>query len=689
MNRRVGCLSVALTTLGLAAVAHSSDLHFSAIYWHEDLGRLTQRLPVQNKPMRESYAFVPDPTSLEVDWASAWFSRWDDEEIRAEKRLRAVMGDAFVDKAILSRQRDRHYLGQLRRPDTELLLMAQSEGRRFNPEWAEEYWEVRSSGGWTRHQDLIDHADSRTRRMYADFALANYPFDPQQRANALIAFGKQHPDSELKPFALLRAATSLLLSEKLTAEHSRYWTERVGLAELLLWQFLSQYPDHELFSQAVGWMGYVHRIRGDAGGAYVWYLKQLANTQSLSQQIQAYDSLDITPLSDTQRKELNEAVRQAPRLLLVYVEHQVIDRDSPDFAALARLVEDSVALHGEGRISPLVFGYLASAAYDNADYSSATEWAERAIASGDKTAQAIGFYMRGSVKKKRGDDPGAISDYKQCLRRPGYESLHTGARENLAYLQETSGLLGEALDSYFELGYTADIAYLLDIRMPPEAIDQYIQTHFQHPKLPVLRFSLGMRWLRRQEFAKAAAQFRKIPSAQLRKLAFLDEEFDAWGWARKEKYHDPCEVLSTWQTLARRVERSQPGEERAKAAYELASFFYEERNLQLYNPTLWRGSRDGYLTDLKTEHRRHLRLDFDSEKYVVAHCQEHEALYRARDLYLEILDQYPDSEVAPKAAYRAADASHRLANFNRWWREYAGEAGLVAEAADLMGRVVR
>ena len=88
--------------------------------------------------------------------------------------------------------------------------------------------------------------------------------------------------------------------------------------------------------------------------------------------------------------------------------------------------------------------------------------------------------------------------------------LAEGARRNLAMAAEDSGDLEGALEQYIALNYTDDVAYFVDALMTREQLAGFIDSHPESPKLNELKYALGVRYLRSNQWDLAREVFAKI-----------------------------------------------------------------------------------------------------------------------------------------------------------------------------------
>jgi outer membrane protein assembly factor BamD (BamD/ComL family) len=349
---------------------------------------------------------------------------------------------------------------------------------------------------------------------------------------------------------------------------------------------------------------------------------------------------------------------------------------------LARLADQIAAKH-ENALPPLVQVRLAEVYYQRHAYRDALRWTERALrdSAAGQEPYARALYVRGATRHKLHRREEAIVDFETLLRRCPDSPMRPGAREELAILREETGDLDAALDQYFALGYDNDVAYLLDARMPTGAVAAYLAGRPHHPRRDLLRYSLGIRYLRDDDLSSAHRWLRRVPQ----KVYF------EYGKGRREyewldtTSPDPLTVIDQLVALREAIGKARSRESKATAAYRYASYHYKNGTLLFYNAALWNGRR-AWLFDTYWNKRQETSADTGA---VRRHMYAHEVYAHTRVLCEHIAREYPDTPAAPLALYRAACCAHRLADFNGWWREEDNRSDLERQAILLMRRMAR
>jgi hypothetical protein len=281
----------------------------------------------------------------------------------------------------------------------------------------------------------------------------------------------------------------------------------------------------------------------------------------------------------------------------------------------------------------------------------------------------------------------AASLNKTGLREPaltalkGYEDrfkdsyLAKAALEQRALIEERLGKWKEAVEDYKILGYDRDRAYILDVRLTPEEMQDYAT----ETKDPLDAITAGYRYLRVGNFDRAKQWFENVPEEQRKKLAKVGSR--DYAWLQPENSNSPLDLIPDPSKTARELSVLQK-DKSAKGLYAFASYYYNHRNLLLYNAPLWEGSRAalGWAWNAK------IATPEDSAARQ-KHFFEHECVARSRAICLELVKRYPKDPIAAKALYRAATSTRRLASFNGWWRAQNDKTNRYEEAANLLKRV--
>jgi tetratricopeptide (TPR) repeat protein len=330
------------------------------------------------------------------------------------------------------------------------------------------------------------------------------------------------------------------------------------------------------------------------------------------------------------------------------------------------------------KLTPALKAQVAELAYHARNYSDTEKYLSGIPESG--SGADLASYLRASTYDRKGEISKAISELAEFDKRYPTSALRKGAAEYRATLKIRQNDLSGALDELLKLNYAYDIAYLLDVRMSPEQVRDYVRSHATHPRAELFRISLGFRFLRQSRYDDSIAQFESVPTSKRLKLVqagstYADSEP---GMPHYDQIPDP---VQTARDLKRLESAAGSGANRAAAMYALASYFYTRRNLMLYNAALWNGGRS-VLASLNTG----VTTPKDADA-VRAHSFEHECLYRARKVCLKLAGAFPENPVTAKALYRAATATRRLADFNPYWRSAPKSVVSYEEAASLLKQV--
>ncbi len=353
------------------------------------------------------------------------------------------------------------------------------------------------------------------------------------------------------------------------------------------------------------------------------------------------------------------------------------DRSSDAVRAAAQLAEQVVARDPGARLSPDVCVRLAEIWYQRGQTRRSLAFAERAL---ERQESDRALFVRGAARFRLGRIDGAYNDFRRLLTRYPQSELGGGARENLALLCERRKDLAGALDQYLTLGYAADIAYLLDVRMSTAQVSAY-RKRASRAWRERLTYTLGIRQLRDGAYDAAIRTLRQVPP----------KAYYALGEMRRDTYSsngaspDPITVAQALRCLEQQRDAARTDAQRAAALYALASYTYRNGTLLFYNGALWQGTRE-FNVDFFWNPKAATPTDWDD---MHRHMAEHETYVRTSALCRRLADRYPRSAYAPQALYRAACAEERLSDFNDWWREHEHPARHLARAGNLMNRLAR
>ncbi len=535
---------------------------------------------------------------------------------------------------------------------------------------------------------------------HARYVTAGAAFDAGRYDEALKFYRSIPPSVKGRKERALIMEARILLAGGATPD-GKSWedaknppAESVAAAAKALDALDAQFPGGHFAADARGLRARILFLNKQYPAAMSAYLRILAATKSPEKQAGVLASIRAVSakLSPAAAKEVQAAIVKEPTLLQPYLDYRLYHTSAKP-TDLANLVDfaKSVSAVAGANLSAGVDARLAEINLLRHDYASALTWAERSLAAAEDGANSrrdLANYVRASCLAKT-DAAVAIAGYRKVSEMSG-SYLHQAARENLAILLEHGGRWGEALDQYEKLGYTYDIAYLLDVRMTPGEIEQLIAKRgTSDPKHNLLKFSLAMRLLRDDKLDESKQLLASIPTAERDKLSHKGSGDYSWVEDKKggilDSLYDPLDTANDLIALRKKVAGASTDSGKADALYALASYYYTHRNLLLYNASLWDGGRNwAFGASWNTKIATH-------EDNVAAqnHHYVHESVNRARLICLEIVKRYPKSAAAPKALYRAATATRRLASFNGWWRNQKAMPHLYADAAALLDRVAK
>ena len=563
--------------------------------------------------------------------------------------------------------------------------------------------EFYDNGKLTEAQGLMQrvYADKKAGflRAHALYALASMEYDWNHFPRAAALYRQLLREF---PKTLKREATLMMLARcYLRSPPQREWDEwtdsplpspdNVRRGRALLYQLLKEYPRTRFRLNVIGWLGRCEYVQRRYPEAMRLYLKQLNAAKAQDESANAIASVHFTENRMTARdaKQFREMLLAEPELVTPYLDYRLYHSNlkPADTDNLARLMESVVQRHPRLKLPPVILARLAEIDYRRGRYRNSVRWAERALAAtGHNNAQVrhdLATYVRGAARQKLRDVRGAIADFETLLRRFPRSYLRAAARENLAILYEKRSNMVAALEHYFVLGYDADIAFLLDARMTTDEIERFIAAHPRHRKRDLLVYSLGIRYLRADDFDRAERALRRLSQRKLKMLS--RPKTDEWAGDVGRRLFDPLTSVRDLRRLKENVRKAQTPNAKAEALYALASYYYKKRNLLLYNPSLWNGWRAVHF-GCYWNPKHATKQDISAAR---RHHYEHECVNRARVICLDIVKRYPRSPVAPNALYRAACCARWLADFNSWWRGENKRHDFWTEAIRLMEQVPR
>ncbi len=544
------------------------------------------------------------------------------------------------------------------------------------------------------------------------------PGDPLTTSKALWRLYQLYPHSPMTEAALISIPRHLLASRDSAPADVQLSLSRQAMATLA-----SQFPHSRFLSHIEGWRGQIETFSNNYAQALQHYRRQLAIALTVDEKKKALDSialceeelshrfnaaiarlqiygvsperylrmqgatslgLTLENFSGVDARRFWNRIADDPRLLSIYLDYRVeIGHPTVEILSLFKN-RGQKAMHSAYRGHFLA--RLAQASYRLKRYDQAAAFASRSLRSHPAASdQAMDHYLLGSVAKKSGNYAQAQVRYERILRRFPQDYLCGGARENLALLYERKGRMGDALDLYRKLKYDFDVAYLLDVRMTPSQVAAYVSSHRRDPQASLLRYSLGMRYLRADRFVEGERVFASMSEKQRRSLDEIYYRVDRDRSDPPDRIQDPLKTCRDLRHLYRVYQRAVGNESKAEALTQIADYYYDKRDLLLYNPALWHQCREVTMAFSWNPLVASRQDDLALRK----HHWDHECLARTYVLCEKIRTRFPKSSVRFRVAYREACAAEHLSNFNEYWRWEAHRSHLIDRSVELMKVAMR
>ena len=536
----------------------------------------------------------------------------------------------------------------------------------------------------------------------------------REKARQFLALANAYPWSPLAEPALIGVPRILLTSDRVGVTVADIETSRVALHDLE-----GRYPHSRFRADVAGWQGRVDFLTHRYLEAINQYRRQFALSPTWRAKSKVLDSVVLCEqaagnlpaaaatllelygsetdvsfkapyfgllrnalghINGKQARAFWDRLRANPKLLAFYLDYRLDMTDpTPDLLVLSTHGLDNV-LHS--RYAGHIMARIAQAAFVLKRTSAAKQYASRSLSKGSSNLdRALDTFLLASVAKREGRMQEARSGYESIVSRYPHSYLVGGAQENLAIIYEHEDRFGDALDVYQKLGYQYDVAYLLDIRMSPEEIAAYVEAHPRSKQIDLLRFSLGIRYLRDDKFRLAATELAKVPIRRrehFRKVLYPGEEKSTD--VDPELIPDPLETARDLAHLYRLHRLARSLEAKALTLTRVADYYYDNRNLLLYNPALWHHMREVGIGDYWDTT---VATNKDA-KVLEAYHWKHECYARTLTLCRKILKEYPHASVRYRVAYRAGCAAERLARMNPYWRWQDSRRDLTGQAINLM-----
>lgn len=530
-----------------------------------------------------------------------------------------------------------------------------------------------------------------------------------------IAYANAHSASDYLSVAhrypaSSRAAAALIMAGRQCSQAQKPPTADLQLADGAFRQLLTRYPKSRFAWDARGGLARIDYLRGRLDVAVKRYEEQFRSAENDAEKTNALASIAFCAraagnrvaqaysylrLYDANRESdpfpyenmlvgtmhrFNGAdsrgfwkrLRNDPPMLATYCEWRAT-AESPD-AGLTRLAAPSLKLAAgtpyEGRIA----GALARVSLEHGDVKTAARYARIAGNSAGPDEKALGTYILATVDRRANRLTSARDGYRSIVQNYPKSYLAGGARESLALVSERLGDLATAMDQYIALNYTYDVAYLSDMRMTPAELASYVRSH---PKRQDLRYTLGMRYLRKHEWSAAEAALRPLTWKQRYDLTYGKDS----SWSGDDgKPQDPMVTLRDLRKLDGAVKSARGTAARATALTALGDYYYAHKCLLLYSNPAWSGQRD-YSVSFSWNEKA---ADKRDEAALRMHYDEHECYSQALACYREVVKRYPKSKSAGHAAYWAAVSAEHLSNMAPFWRWRERGDDLQGDAVRLM-----
>lgn len=547
--------------------------------------------------------------------------------------------------------------------------------------------------------------------------------------------------------ALIMAARSLLQE----GSQGNPSSVQISKADRILNRLLTEFPRTRFHQNATGWLGRVAMLKSEFALASKHYASQTKSPKT-EEAWMAYSSLAdlcratgrhdkaalyllqqfnlksrpkyhlqgaqalarvFKGLNGEQAKAVQLAIRQDSALLDAYLGFR-IEHTELDPAQESNLMTFATSALQAMKSPPAsLTSRVAQINYNAGRYASARLLAQKALRlRTDSEDKARAQYVLAGSLARLGQPKEAIREGERLLQptTPGY--LRQGAAEFLALQHERHGDLLRALDLYIGLGYQYDAAFLADARLTPDQLKRYLSRSPKYqprslrsmeaygqdngdindgsPSRDALQYTLGMRYLRQENYIEARRAFLKLPRetrtnwgmlAQNRKEMLNSD--GSLGWDKAPKVVDPIDIVAKLENLTRLSKSSKSADARAQAIYDKAAYIYKERNLLFYSPAIWQGQRAFAFDYFWSE-----AINGPADKAALdRHLNEHECLAQSMRLCEEIVVKYPKSRVMPKALYTSALSAERLSNLNTTWR-LRGEP-LLQKAVNRLDRLTK
>lgn len=678
--------------------------------WNNEMlrgGNFPQRNWEQVDQLRNEYrALVTRVRSLEVQ------KKYDEalRLLRKTERLYKIVVDDLYDNpldypsvgAFRSYVRDREeVLGLPRRPGLDKYLRAKWIIRHGDPRGPSAFADLRQLRA---DPVLAPHA------WYASISSEDF--------HEYISLAMKYPKSPRAPAALIMAARAMLAQRE-----TKIPRPQVLRARRVITRLLTQYPKSPYTPSAYGWLARTYWLEGNAAKAKSYYEKQIRDYPNTITAWEAYESLAVifeahrkvpqglamrlkqrastddrwdqavagrgarsvfASLSASEAKAFQRLVRSDADLLSAYLQFRTEDTRLDSRKTKNLLSFATAALKNLPDAKADLLGRVAQLNYNAGNYRHSLSFAERALATPGRPYDRLAArYISSSARARLGQYGQAIRGYRMLTGNGIPKQIRYSALENLALLSERHGDPADALMAYHKLDYTYDIAYLADAKLTTSQLSRFIRKLPRSERGPY-QYTLGLRYMRVGEYGAATRAFHSVPTAQRKQYGFTKVPPYALTYNNEdtEAPRDPIAEVNKLAHFDRAIAKAKGTEAKAKAIYAKGAHIYHRRNLLFYSPAMWQGGRASILS--------YFAPQFNSkadERARTRHNWEHECLAQSYKLFMQVVDKYPKTKIAPEAMYSAANSAQRLSNLNDWWRGHG--TGLDKRSADLMDGLVK
>jgi len=580
---------------------------------------------------------------------------------------------------------------------------------------------------YLRARWIIRHADPRIAEAESDlFALRSDPvLGPHAwyatirdtDFNHYISLALKHPTSPRAPAALIMAARAMLRQSD-----TKISAAQVQRARRVLNRLMTKYPDSPYIGSAQGWLGRTHWLEGNVVKAKACYEQQIRDFPALAWE--GYESLAVileahnkkarglamrimqrsaapdtwgqtmagkgarhafASLSLPEAREFQKLVRGDADLLAAYLRFRLEDTRLNQRQTRNLLAFANSALAGLPHAKADLLGRVAQMNYNIGRYRESLTFAERALKTPGKPYDRLAArYISSSALARLGQYGRAIQGYRMIVGSSIPMQIRDSALENIGLLSERHGDPADALMAYHRLKYRYDVAYLADAKLTPLQLARFIGRLPRSERGPY-QYTLGLRYMRLGQYSAAKRAFLAVPTAQRKQYGFVTIPKYALSYQNEDTQapRDPIGEVEKLQRLDVAIATAKGDEAKAKAIYAKGAHIYHRRNLLFYSPAMWQGSR-AYVLGYNWSDALNTK---DDERARARHHWEHECLAQSYKLFMQVVDKYPKSKVAPEAMYSAAMSAERLSHLNPWWR--AHDSGLGKKSVALMEGLVK